>query len=183
MHLMDVGVCACVTVLKPVLLLCTLPAALSSLRQYKSVDADKFSQSNTASAEIQLTKVKALLREVQSSGNENGHKLESIFRTCMTALQQLEVRAASLSTDYRKPTLGSDTEGMPHAASGMNDAFSLRRELMQRGIHTPQETHSVPLNCPAPYVVDVARCLQRRCLMRCSGFGSRCKPPPPTSIA
>jgi hypothetical protein len=89
--------------------------------QYREVEAPTFSLAQTASVDIQLTKVKALLRDIQASGHENGSKLEGIFRTCLLALQQLEERATSLSTElrHRGGFRGGDLSGaLPQATSG-----------------------------------------------------------------
>jgi hypothetical protein len=95
------------------------PAALTSLRQYKEVGPSTFSQSHVASVDLQLSKVKALLRDVQASGMENGHRLETIFRTCLVALQQLEERATSLSNEFRKQAARPEGDGLPLHTSGV----------------------------------------------------------------
>ncbi len=89
--------------------------------QYREVEASSFSLAQTASADVQLTKVKALLRDIQTSGQENGTRLEGIFRTCLLALQQLEERATTLSTElrHRGPFRGGEGTGvLPQATSG-----------------------------------------------------------------
>jgi hypothetical protein len=111
----------------PVSLL-TPTAALTSLRQYKAADDVRFTQAQGASADLQQSRVTALVQEVKASSVENGHKLESIFGTCISALQQLEMHVAGMHAEATR-------SGPPRSA----EADATRPQTM--GTAVPSVTH------------------------------------------
>jgi hypothetical protein len=63
------------------------------MRQYQAADTVEFLGSQSASADIQLTKLQAFVHTAQSTSSENAHRLQGMFAHCISALHQLETRA------------------------------------------------------------------------------------------
>ena len=115
----------------------TLQSALRSMRQFKPVDGKITTQSAAATLDLQLTKVQTLVDNVQASSGESTERLCSIFQSCISALQQMESRAARgefgrIGAGRQKPPAGvssGDNQSINSQEALVAELYKLRQQM------------------------------------------------------
>ena len=116
------------------------------MRQYQASDTADLLSSQTASADMKLTKIKAFAHNAQSVTTENAHRLQGMFAHCISALHQLENRALAgfLPIEAATAQLQLDTHVAPVRSDGIAPpSLALLEELQSVRMKLERSTFSI----------------------------------------